>query len=502
MLIRGGTVVDGTGAPARVADVAIVNDHVVDVSANIVGTANRVIDATDRVVTPGFVDIHTHLDAQLAWDPIGSSSCFHGITSVVMGNCGVTFAPCKPEDRGILAAMMESVEDIPRDAILDGLPWDWVTYGEYLASVGRLPKGLNVGGMVGHCALRQFAMGERGIEQAPPTAEEMSTMTDLLAEALRAGALGFSTSRTFLHKVPDGRPVPGTYAEPEELFAFAEVLGRHGAGVFESASRIGEGDRDRDDIPMTRSEMAWMGEVSRRSGRPVSFGLLQHDSRPDLYAQVIDLAKYENSHGANVRPQTTARSVGVLFSLDTRSPFDRAAPWRELKEMRNGKKLVALRDPVMRSKLIEAADETPPALDLAQLFVVNPLHGSPHRGARYDLDPTTSLAAIADQARDLRRGRVHRAAAGERRHPRLQLSVSQPAAVGGGVHARPTVGHARPGRCRRACRPDPRRQPTDVPVVVLDPRTAALGARGGDPPAHQRYRRPVRIGRPRPADAG
>ena len=397
MLIRGGTVVDGTGAPARVADVAIVNDHVVDVSANIVGTANRVIDATDRVVTPGFVDIHTHLDAQLAWDPIGSSSCFHGITSVVMGNCGVTFAPCKPEDRGILAAMMESVEDIPRDAILDGLPWDWVTYGEYLASIGRLPKGLNVGGMVGHCALRQFAMGERGIEQAPPTAEEMSTMTDLLAEALRAGALGFSTSRTFLHKVPDGRPVPGTYADPEELFAFAEVLGRHGAGVFESASRIGEGDRDRDDIPMTRSEMAWMGEVSRRSGRPVSFGLLQHDSRPDLYAQVIDLAKYENSNGANVRPQTTARSVGVLFSLDTRSPFDRAAPWRELKEMRNGKKLVALRDPVMRSKLIEAADETPPALDLAQLFVVNPLHGSPHRGARYDLDPTTSLAAIADQ---------------------------------------------------------------------------------------------------------
>jgi N-acyl-D-amino-acid deacylase len=397
MLIRGGTLIDGTGAPARVADVAIVNDHVVDVSANIVGTANRVIDATDRVVTPGFVDIHTHLDAQLAWDPIGSSSCFHGITSVVMGNCGVTFAPCKPEDRGVLAAMMESVEDIPRDAILDGLPWDWVTYGEYLASVGRLPKGLNVGGMVGHCALRQYAMGDRGIEQGVPTAEDMSTMTELLAEALSAGALGFSTSRTFLHKVPDGRPVPGTYAEPEELFAFAEVLGRHGAGVFESASRIGEGDRDEADMPMTRSEMAWMGEVSRRSGRPVSFGLLQHDSRPDLYAQVIDMARYENSRGANVRPQTTARSVGVLFSLDTRSPFDRASCWRELKEMRNGKKLVALRDPVMRSKLIEAADATPPGLDLAQLFVVNPLDGSPHRGARYDLDPTTSLAAIAHQ---------------------------------------------------------------------------------------------------------
>lgn len=396
MLIRGGTVIDGTGAPGRIADVAIVNDHIVDVAANIVGSANRVIDATDRVVTPGFVDIHTHLDAQLAWDPIGSSSCYHGITSVVMGNCGVTFAPCKPEDRVVLAAMMESVEDIPRDAILDGLAWDWVTYGEYLDSVGRMPKGLNVGGMVGHCALRQYAMGDRGIEQDPPTADDLATMTDLLAEALRGGALGFSTSRTFLHKVPDGRHVPGTYAQPAELFAFADVLGRHGAGVFESASRIGEDDRDDPDIPGTRSEMNWMGEVSRRSGRPVSFGLLQHDSRPDLYSRVIELAKQENSRGANVRPQTTARSVGALFSLDTRSPFDRAARWRELRDMRNGNKLVALRDPVTRTRLIEAADATPPGLDLAQVFVVNPLNGSPG-GARYDLDPSTSLAAIAHQ---------------------------------------------------------------------------------------------------------
>ena len=396
MLIRGGTVIDGTGAPGRIADVAIINDHVVAVAPNIVGSATRVIDATDRVVTPGFVDIHTHLDAQLAWDPIGSSSCYHGVTSVVMGNCGVTFAPCRPEDRELLAAMMESVEDIPRDAILDGMAWDWVTYGEYLDSVRRMPKGLNVGGMVGHCALRQYAMGERAIEQDPPTADDLATMTDLLAEALRGGALGFSTSRTFLHKVPDGRPVPGTYAEPAELFALAEVLGRHGAGVFESASRIGEGERDDHDIQGTRAEMAWMGEASRRSGRPVSFGLLQHDSRPDLYCRVIELAKHENRSGANVRPQTTARSVGVLFSLDTRSPFDRAACWRELRDMRNGKKLVALRDPVIRTRLIEAADATPPGLDLAKVFVINKLDGSAG-GARYDLDPSTSLAAIAHQ---------------------------------------------------------------------------------------------------------
>ncbi len=395
MLIRGGTVVDGTGAPARVADVAIINDHIVDVAADIVGTANRVIDASDRVVTPGFVDIHTHFDAQLAWDPIGSSSCYHGITSVVMGNCGVTFAPCRPEDREVLAGMMASVEDIPQDAILDELAWDWVTYGEYLESMARLPKGLNVGGMVGHCALRQYAMGTRGIDQDPPTADDLAVMTDLLAEAMRAGALGFSTSRTFLHKVPDGRPVPGTYAQPQELFAFGEVLRRHGAGVFESASRIGEGERDDAGIPLTRAEMTWMGEVSRRSGCPVSFGLLQHDSRPDLYAQVIELVKHENSLGAMVRPQTTTRSVGLLFSLDTRSPFDRAECWRELRSMRNGKKLVALRNPATRARLIEAADSTPPRMDLARLFVVNNQNGG-YGGARYDLDPSTSLAAIAD----------------------------------------------------------------------------------------------------------
>jgi N-acyl-D-aspartate/D-glutamate deacylase len=217
-------------------------------------------------------------------------------------------------------------------------------------------------------------------------------MTDLLGEAMRGGALGFSTSRTFLHRVPDGRPVPGTYAAPDELFAFADVLGRHGAGVFESASRIGEGDRGDADITRTRAEMAWMGEVSRRSGRPVSFGLLQHDSQPDLYARVIELAKHECSLGATVRPQTTARSVGVLFSLDTRSPFDRATSWRDLKDMTNGKKLVALRDPVTRNRLIAEADSSPPGLDLAQLFVVGQAGG-----ARYDLDPSTSLAAIADE---------------------------------------------------------------------------------------------------------
>ena len=388
IIIRGGSVVDGTGSAATHADVGIVGDRITAIEPHLDDVATRVVDAGGRLVTPGFVDIHTHLDAQLAWDPVGSSSCYHGVTSVVMGNCGVTFAPCRPADREYLAEMMESVEDIPRDAIMSGLPWDWVTYGEYLASIGRMPKGLNVGGMVGHCALRTYAMGERGADHDVPTTDELTTMADLLDEAMRGGALGFSTSRTFLHKVPDGRPVPGTHAQPDELYLLADVLGRHGAGVFESASRIGEGERDDPDVPKTRAELAWMGEVSRRSGRPVSFGLTQHDSRPDLYARVIQFAKEENARGAVVRPQTTARSVGLLFSIDTRTVFDRCPSWQSLREMRNGKKMMAIRDPAFRSKMIAEADVTPPMMDLDQLFIVNL-----GEEARYDLDPSTSLGA-------------------------------------------------------------------------------------------------------------
>jgi len=338
-------------------------------------------------VTPGFVDIHTHLDAQLAWDPLPTSSCWHGVTSVVLGNCGVTFAPVKPGGREFLAEMMESVEDIPRDAILDGLPWDWSSYGEYLAWIDRIDKGLNVGGMVGHCAVRIAAMGERSLDEAPATADDIATMADLVDEAMRSGALGFSTSRTLMHRVPDGRPVPGTWATADELIAIGDVLGRQGRGVFESACRLGE--RDSDDLPNTRAEVAWMGEVSRRSGRPVTFGLTQSNRRPDLYARVVGFSKEENGRGAQVRPQTTARGVGVLFTLSGRTPFDRAPAWRELRPLSLTERLAVLRDPDRRAALVDAVLADPPAMDLAELYVLPP------GPARYDLQPSDSLAAHA-----------------------------------------------------------------------------------------------------------
>jgi N-acyl-D-aspartate/D-glutamate deacylase len=394
IVIRGGSVVDGTGAPGRSADVAITGDRIVEIAASVAGDAVREIDATGRIVTPGFVDIHTHLDAQIFWDPIGSSSCYHGVTSIVLGNCGVTFAPCRPDDRADLAALMESVEDIPRDAIRDGMPWDWVTYGDYLASIDRLPKGPNVGGLVGHSALRHYVMGARGLDDAPASAADIAAMAELLDEAMRGGALGFSTNRTSLHKTPDGVPIPGTYAAADELYAFADVLGRHRAGVFESAGGLAERDTaDEEGYPQITAELAWMAEVSRRSGRPVSFGFHQHDHRPQLYRRIMELAHQANTNGAVVRPQTSARSVGMLYSLGTRTPFDDAPGWHELHGRPPADRLAALRDAATREALVAAAERHGTAIDLDWLFVVTPL--TAEGGARYDLDPALSIGGIA-----------------------------------------------------------------------------------------------------------
>ena len=211
LLIKNGTVVDGSGAPSFAGNVAVSDGKVVAVG-EVSGKARDVVDAEGRLVTPGFVDIHTHLDAQITWDPIASSSCWHGVSSIVMGNCGVTFAPCKPEDRDYLARLMVSVEDVPAKTISAGMPWTWETYGEYLQSLDNLPKGVNVGGLVGHCAVRLFAMGEDALKNEPATPEEIARMRAAVDEAMAGGALGFSTSRTPLHLTPDGDAVPGTYA--------------------------------------------------------------------------------------------------------------------------------------------------------------------------------------------------------------------------------------------------------------------------------------------------
>ncbi|HEX6310153.1 MAG TPA: amidohydrolase family protein [Acidimicrobiia bacterium] len=387
LVIEGGTIVDGTGHPPYRGDVAVQGARIVALG-DVDGRATRTIDAEGRLVTPGFVDVHTHLDAQLAWDPLATSSCWHGVTSVVLGNCGVTFAPCKPEDQEYLAELMESVEDIPAASILDGLSWSWQTYGEYLEELDRLPRGVNVGGMVGHCPVRQWAMGERGLDPEPATDDDIAAMVELVDEAVAAGALGFSTSRTMLHRVPDGRAVPGTYARPEELLAIAGVLGRRQRGTFEVAPKLGEDGGGE----MTRAEVTWMADVNRATGRPVTFGLAQTNLLPDLHTRVLAAVDEEAGAGAELRPQTTARSISILFGLAHRTPFDGAAAWQELRDLDIGARLAVLGDDARRAALVEAAKEHPPGIDLAGLFLVGTSE------AHYDYSPADSLAALAEGA--------------------------------------------------------------------------------------------------------
>lgn len=390
LVITGGLVVDGTGAEPVPADVAVDGDTIVAVGPD-VGSGRRTLAADGRLVTPGFVDIHTHLDAQLGWDALGTSSCWHGVTSVVLGNCGMTFAPVRPGQGGFLARVMESVEDIPAASILEGLPWSWETYGDYLRWLASEPKGLNVGGFVGHGAVRYHAMGDRSLDEgAEPTDDELAAMVALVDEAMTSGAVGFSTSRTRRHVAPDGRNVPGTWADERELVALAEVLGRHGRGVFGSAPRFdGEGPgRER-----ARSEVALMAAVSRASGRPFTFNLTNTFADPELWRQTLAFVADANAAGARLRPQTTSRGIGVIFSLDHATPFDHHPGWEALAGCTAAERVGLMRDPSVRAALVDSGDG-PAGLDGWREFFVL----TPERGARYDCDPADSLAAHAERA--------------------------------------------------------------------------------------------------------
>ena len=384
LVIRGGSVIDGTGSPAFTADVAVEGDRIIEIG-KVDGKGKKEIDADGQIVTPGFVDIHTHLDAQLAWDPIASPSCWHGVTSVVLGNCGVTFAPVSKDGATVLAEMMESVEDIPAESILNGLSWNWSSYGEYLDEVEALPKGVNTGGMVGHCAVRLAAMGERSLDETPATPGDIEKMLPMVKEALDSGALGFSTSRTFLHKVPDGRCVPGTYATSEELLAFAEVMAQYKGTVFEAAPKLGGND--------SREEIKMYGDISRIAECPVTFGLTQVDIAPQLHLQVLDYVEKENSLGADIHPQTTSKHIGVLLGLSARTPFDRAEGWAEMADLSLEEKIVRMSNTETREKLIKAAQERLETLPLDW----RKFYPLPDNPVRHDFKPEESIAAKAEK---------------------------------------------------------------------------------------------------------
>ena len=283
LVIKGGTVVDGSGRPPFEADVVVHDDRIAAVGRHD-GPAGEVIDARGCLVTPGFVDVHTHLDAQLTWDPAASLITRHGITTAIVGNCGVGFAPCRPADRDYLMFLMEGVEDIPRSAMAAGMRWEWESFGDYLDALGRRGLGPNVGAYVGHSALRVFSMGERAATEEAPTNTELATMRAAVDEAIAAGALGVSTGRTTMHRTPAGDPVPGTFADRRELEALVEPLGRRGAGVFQvvpygAAGEAADGfARDFDDLVA----------IARNAGRPAQHGA---DAGPAVPRRLARLAR-------------------------------------------------------------------------------------------------------------------------------------------------------------------------------------------------------------------
>ena len=387
LVIKGGALVDGTGAEVRHADIGIDGDRITAVGDVDAGGAGRVIDAEGRHVTPGFVDLHSHLDAQIGWDPLMSSSCWHGVTSVVMGNCGMTFAPVRPGQAEVLAALMESVEDIPASAILEGLSWDWETYGEYLDVIDQAPKGINAGGYVGDVALRTYVAGDASCEEDfRLTADQQAQMAQLIEGALRDGAFGYSISRSLSHLTPDGRYVPGTWADPQEFLAAAEPLGRLGRGVLECAPRYNERDGSTSRVD---EEMAWIAELSKATGRPFSFNLMQMRSMGDHFRRVLELAVNANADGAQLRPQTTPRSIGVLFSLAANTLIDDLPSYQPLKALDLAGRLAAIRDPEVRARLIDEG-ATKPVEPFARMYLM-----LPQNGARYEYAPEDSIAVQA-----------------------------------------------------------------------------------------------------------
>jgi N-acyl-D-aspartate/D-glutamate deacylase len=322
LVIRGGTLVDGTGAAARTADVAITDGTVTEVGT-VSGTGRREIDADGALVTPGFVDIHTHYDGQATWDEQLTPSCWHGVTTVVMGNCGVGFAPVAPDRHEWLIGLMEGVEDIPGAALSAGLQWGWESFPEFLDALGQRRHVMDLGTQVPHGAVRGYVMGERGARNEPATEADIEAMAAIVRAGVEAGALGFSTSRTLAHRAIDGEPVPGTFAAEDELFGIGRVLGELGTGVFELAPAGALGE----DLAAPEREMDWMRRLAAAIGRPVTFALSQNNADPTSWKRLLDLSAAAAADGVPVRPQVHGRTVSLLLGFQTFHPLAFTAAW-------------------------------------------------------------------------------------------------------------------------------------------------------------------------------
>jgi len=352
LLIRNGTVVDGTGAGARVADVAIADGAIVAVGPDLGRDAAERIDATGLLVTPGFVDVHTHYDGQVTWDELLEPSSLHGVTTLVMGNCGVGFAPVRPGSEEWLIQLMEGVEDIPGAALSEGIDWSWETFPQYLDALDRRAWSVDIGTQVAHGAVRAYVMGERGARNEPASTDEMAEMGAIVRDAVAAGALGVSTSRTLAHRAMDGEPVPGTFAAEDELFALGRGLRDGGGGVFELAPA---GVAGLDTVaPMT--EIDWMTRLSAEIGQPVTFAMLQVGTDPDLWRRQMQASLAAIEQGADLHPQVAGRPFGVLVGWETGHPFLRRPTYRALAHLPLPQRIVELRKPEVREAILDETD--------------------------------------------------------------------------------------------------------------------------------------------------
>ena len=349
VLIKGGTVIDGTGKPGFTADVAITGGHITEVG-RVDGPAHRTVQADGLLVTPGWVDIHTHYDGQATWDAFMTPSSWHGVTTAIVGNCGVGFAPSRMHQRQWMMDLMEGVEDIPGVVLSEGVQWEWESFPEYLQALDRRPRIMDVGAQVPHCALRVYVMGERGAAREPATAADIEAMGRLVQEAVSAGALGFSSSRTVVHRTKQGQAVPTLEAAGQELISIARAMGQTGKGVNQLIS-------DFDDLD---GEFDLIREMARQSDRPISFTLLQHDFLPHRWREVLRRTSQARDDGLTLRAQVACRPVGMVHGLEcSMHPFFLAPSYLAIADLPLPERVRLMRDPALRARILAEAAQAP-----------------------------------------------------------------------------------------------------------------------------------------------
>ena len=355
--IQNAQIVDGTGAPPRTGSIGI-RDGLIVAVGDVDEDAREVIDANGALATPGWVDVHTHYDGQVTWDDLIDPSASHGVTTIVMGNCGVGFAPVRPGGEQELIELMEGVEDIPGTALHEGMPWGaWESFPEYLEFLASREYSMDVGAQLAHGALRNYVMGQRGRDNEAPTTEDMARMTALVEEAMRAGAVGFSTSRTIGHRSISGDPVPGTFAEEDELLALAEAMERAGSGVFEliPASTVGKLEGLGGEKYSLTEEFELIKKIGR-VGRPVTFTTVQIPDFPDTWQEYLKGSAEENANGSNLRPQVASRPIGFVTGLQTYHMFQRRETYMKIADLPLEQRVKEMRRPEIRAAILSDAD--------------------------------------------------------------------------------------------------------------------------------------------------